>query len=268
MYADDTSMAVTAADPAELELKVDSVVQKFSDWCEQNKIILNLQKTVMINFHVRRPLPDGITNRQLCTSVNFLGVVMDQHLRFDIHVQAVCDKLNKSYFALLKLKECLSEESLLESYYALCYSHLAYCNLVWGLSPEWRRVFVAQKRILRLLFNVDQRTTCRHIFKEKSLLTFPSIYILSAVIFIKTNIEQYASLVKVYPLRNSDLPLLLHKTALFEKSPQYNFVKLYNKLPDKVKNISKLGRFKGAVRDLLVRGAYYNQQDYLLDNLE
>ena len=47
MYADDTSMAVSANDPMYLTQKVKLVVERFTNWCEKNRIILNIKKQLI-----------------------------------------------------------------------------------------------------------------------------------------------------------------------------------------------------------------------------
>ena len=131
---------------------------------------------------------------------------------------------------------------------------------------EWRRVFIAQKRIVRLLFGLNNRETCRDYFRLKSLLTFPSIYILKAVTYVKLHIDEFSDTPSPYNTRNNFLPELQHRSALFERGPWYSFVRLYNKLPKEVKLAGSVKQFKCAVKELLLDKAYYSQQEYLADN--
>ena len=229
---------------------------------------MNIKKTTYINFHPRRPLNfTALNNVPFSPVVRFLGVMVDQNLNFQNQVENVCGKLNKAYFALLKLKSCLVESSLMQAYYALCYSHLSYCILVWGGAVEWRRVFIAQKRIVRLLFGLGGRETCRDSFRLKSLLTFPSIFILKAVTYVKQHIQEFGDTSSPYNTRNNYLPNLQHRSALFERGPCYSFVRLYNKLPNDLRLAGGIKQFKCGVKKLLLGKAYYSQQEYLADNL-
>lgn len=71
MYADDISVTVVADDQTALIDKVNTVVDKITSWCERNKLILNEEKTVYLNFNLRKPLLS--TPFSLSTNVNFLG---------------------------------------------------------------------------------------------------------------------------------------------------------------------------------------------------
>lgn len=50
MFADDTSMVASAKNVEEFKEKVDTVINKFSNWRNANNLIVNEQKTVYINF--------------------------------------------------------------------------------------------------------------------------------------------------------------------------------------------------------------------------
>ena len=62
MYADDTTITVTATSPEQLHERVLTVVNEMTTWCDRNRLILNENKTVFINFNFRRVavLPDII----------------------------------------------------------------------------------------------------------------------------------------------------------------------------------------------------------------
>ena len=174
MYVDDTTVTVTAKNPEELYTKVQTAMAEMSIWCDRNKLILNENKTVFINFNLRRPviLP-GIT---LSDCPKFLGTLVDSILSWEKHTNYVCSKLNQAYFALLQLKDNLNEVELVNVYYALAYSHLSLNIFTWGRFSYVSRVIILQKRVVRLLFNLDSRENCKTTFINKKLLTVPNIY--------------------------------------------------------------------------------------------
>ena len=263
MYADDTSMAIAAHDPVLLCRRVSNVVGRFEEWCKQNKIMLNLNKTVYLNFHQRRmllPPPDLV----LSSEAKFLGLHLDDTLNFSCHVRGLSNRLNSSFYALMKLKGCLDFDGLLQAYYSLFYSHMEYCILLWGRSVDWGRVFIAQKRAVRLMFNLAWHGTCRGTFREHNLLTLPSIYILKAVVYVKSNIHSFPVISHPYNTRGiNSLRANTHNTALFEKSPQYDFVRLYNKLPNAIKEIKNIQSFKSKVKNMLITQEFYSYREYL-----
>lgn len=174
-YADDTSIALSAANSADLQDKVNRCVREFQLWCEKNKLILNVNKTVFMQFCLRNDSEIVLLNSSQYTK--FLGLYIDYNLSWNQHIDYVVNKLNAAYYAVLKLKAHASVPVLLELYYALAYSHLRYNIIVWGQSVSCQRAFVAQKRIVRLIFNLDYLATCRNTFIENRIMTFVCIYI-------------------------------------------------------------------------------------------
>lgn len=74
-------------------------------------------------------------------------------------------------------------------YYAQVYSLINQNIVVWGQSPDLNRIFIIQKRILRLMFNIGNRDSCREIFKLHKILTVSSIYLYKLLSLTFRNLE-------------------------------------------------------------------------------
>lgn len=122
VYADDTTITVAADSPHELEFKANSVMLELAVWCDKNRLVLNIEKTVAVNFNIRRPLCLNSYGFSFASDVKFLGTHLELTLQFDKHIDFVCKQLNGCYYAILKLRGCLDEARLLDMYYALVYS--------------------------------------------------------------------------------------------------------------------------------------------------
>jgi hypothetical protein len=55
---------------------------------------------------------------------------------------------------------------------------MTYGIIFWGNSTEARKVFLLQKRALRIIVGIKCRDSCRHVFKDLKILTLASQYIL------------------------------------------------------------------------------------------
>ena len=53
MYADDTSIVVSARSPEDLILNVEKAASQFKCWCSKNRLIVNVDKTRCLNFHLK-----------------------------------------------------------------------------------------------------------------------------------------------------------------------------------------------------------------------
>lgn len=264
LYADDTSVAVSADSLENLGSAVGRAVTEMSNWCAKNRLLLNHAKTVFVNFAYRNPV-SLIDDKLFSTSVKFLGTFVDYRLTFEEQVSEVCKKINKNYFAIRQLKNSLTTEYLLNIYYALINSVLCYNVLIWGRAQNYERVLIAQKRVLRLIFDVPYRESCRPIFIGRDILTFPSIYIYKAVQYVHTKIISFKLPENGYNTRKNQLYIRRHKTTLFEKSPECSFTKLYNALPASLRGITEIKKFKSNVKQYLLSKCFYSYNEFFND---
>ena len=186
MYADDTTISVTATNPEKLLNRIKTVLDEMSSWCDGNKLMLIENKTVFLNFNLRRSITiPGIT---LSECFKILGTLVNSNLSWEQHVYYLCTKLNQAYFALHQLRDTLKEIGLTNVYYALAYSHMSLNICIWGQSSYVKRVFVLQERILQLIFNLNYTEIYESTFINKKILTVSCIYIYKCLIYAKNNI--------------------------------------------------------------------------------
>lgn len=275
LFADDFSLAVTADTLEELQGLCDLLVHCFVEWCYVNAIMINVNKTECVYFSISNNdstlvirHSDSIIASKNCTK--FLGIYIDRHLKWNSHVDEVCKKLYSSYYALSRVRYLLPLCSLMNVYYSLVFSHLSYNIMVWGNSTETDRVFIIQKRILRMIFNVSPRSSCRPVFLENRILTLASIFILRCLVFAKENEESFVKLSSFHSHNTRNKKILSipkHKTSKFEMSPKYQCIKLFNHLPSNIKSLN-LFKFKKVVKSLLLKKCFYSVNEYYNDSLE
>lgn len=154
LFADDASIALASDTSEGLLGAVNQTITEMSNWCEMNRLILNNDKTSVVYFHKKRILP---IDDLFVPSTKVLGIFMDDDLTFESQIQYLAKKLNSAYYAILQLKSTLDIRSLINVYYAMVYSIISYNIIIWGQAVNWHRIFIAQKRIIRLIFNIKHR---------------------------------------------------------------------------------------------------------------
>ena len=110
------------------------------------------------------------------------------------------------------------------------------------------------------------RDSCRPIFIQKKILTFPSVYIYRNLLHARDNIGKFLknSFHHKYDTRNADsYSTVGHDLAKFERSPDYACVRLFNKY---VQELS-FKEFKTSVKNLLLTKGYYSVGEYMTDAL-
>jgi hypothetical protein len=70
-------------------------------------------------------------------------------------------------------------------YYAYFQSRLKYGIIFWGSVKDSLKIFIIQKKVMRLIAGVNKRVSCKGIFSEYEILTLPSLYIMEVLCFTK-----------------------------------------------------------------------------------
>ena len=89
--------------------------------------------------------------------VKFLGVIIDNKLNWEPHVDHLTKKLNSSIVLIKRIMKFIPKSEYMKIYDALFKSHLSYCISSWGAIPnsKLQSVFAIQKRCIRLLFGTE-----------------------------------------------------------------------------------------------------------------
>ena len=114
-------------------------INSFVDFCEQNFLELNVTKTkeMLIDFRSKSIVPDPIiikkTKIERVDTYKYLGLVIDNRLKFDAHVDSVVKKLNSRIYCLHKLDSFGVRNEILKTFYeSIILSSWSYCILGWG----------------------------------------------------------------------------------------------------------------------------------------
>ena len=114
------------------------VLSDFVEWCETAFLNINVNKTkeMYINF-VRSPvsLPPALINSQAVDQVEnykYLGMVIDNKLRFESQVDAVCKKAHQLMYFYRKLRNFNLDTTFMKMFYS-CFieSILTFSFICW-----------------------------------------------------------------------------------------------------------------------------------------
>lgn len=273
LFADDTTIAVSASNHYELQDRLNEISIQFTSWCNKNRLLVNAKKTLAMNFfNKRKTLSTTVSINGILVdfvdNTKFLGVHIDSNMRWQTHIDIVSKKINSGYYAILQLKSSLDNMQLINVYYALIYSAFSYNVILWGNATGAERILILQKRVMRLIFDLEIRKSCRQVFKNNNILTFPCVFILKSITYIKMNIHsmrQNRSFHNYSTRGGNLLRTEAHNTSLYEHSPMYTGTLLYNKLPETIRGIENTDKFKRTLKTYLISKCYYSVKDYLDD---
>lgn len=110
------------------------------------------------------------------------------------------------------------------------------------------------------------RVSCRPFFLNNKILTVACLYILEMLLFVRDfpNMFQTNDNVHSINTRSSNkLHLTHHRLKLMDNDPINMGVKLYNKLPDNLKNINSRTLFKHQIKSFLTDHCFYSVTEFL-----
>ena len=268
LFADDTSALITSDTVSRLSTVANSCVQSMSIWCQSNDLILNSSKT---NFLLFKPIGTNIDYSILVKSENgsikqqqevkFLGLWMDSHLSWEVHVNHISKTLAGKNYLIKQLRSSVSTSTLKTFYFGTVQSILSYGLVCWGNCSSISKIFVLQKRIIRSMFNIPFLSSCRPIFKNNRILTLHCLYIYQCLCFVKKNINQFVKCKDVNNYRTrqaNDIYVPPYRLSQVGNGPLIIARKIYNHLPNKFQALTSFRQFKVLVKN------FPNRTEFLL----
>ena len=181
-YVDDISIVshirkdFVAEDITIVNTEIDHIVR----WSENNKLQLNSLKTVGFiyqrgNFRDSHNVQAMIRGVNFQKSVRFLGVFLDDNLRWNTHTSFIEKKCAQRLYILRRLRSLTSDKEFAQIYIALIRSLIEYASPAFiGLSSKnSERLNVIQRRCLKLRRSVilpdltERRITLAQNFIDK-----------------------------------------------------------------------------------------------------
>ena len=220
---------------------------------------------------VHKVKPKVIINKkniQYITETKFLGLHITESLQWNTHIKALASKLSKVAFMIKSLREILSTYMVRNLYFAKFQSLLRFGLLLWGgVGGETnRKIFILQKRAIRSMAGVNARTSCRQLFKKMNILTLSSLYILEVTCFIRKHcqsLELNSNVHSYNTRRKTDIHIKSCRTNVYRTSVINMGTKIYNKLPDYIKEIDSYKSFRIKLKSFLLQHTFYSVEEFL-----
>ena len=86
----------------------------------------------------------------------FLGVIIDENLKWDVHTKYLNSKLKCEIGKLNRIKKCIPKIAYKELYHTLFESHLSYGISAWGgiSFKKLEPLFITQKKVLKTMKHI------------------------------------------------------------------------------------------------------------------
>ena len=168
-------------------------------------------------------------------------------------------------YNIRKIRQVADETTAKIVFHALLQSNVQYGILIWGNSAHADKAFKMQKKAVRAIASVSQRTPCRPLYKRYEILTLPSLFILECIKSIlgrRTDLRTNAD-IHTHCTKNREKlhTPAVHLTIARSESRYWGF-HFYNKLPRHVQEMSPDNLIK-TLKKSLIEGAFYTIEEFM-----
>ena len=269
LYADDINVLISADSMEGLVAKASAAYESVTKWLSLNRLIINSAKTKCLMFSGGDDIAQiqlGRVSVRIDTSCRLLGLEVDDSLSWSNHIAGLATKLSRSCYALHQLKRSCGLEVVKTFYFSNFYSQMRFGVIHWGMNSNSSRIFILQKRAIRIMFSIPRGESCRAIFKDHGLMTFYDVYILEILCFVYRFKERFDNSTEHgYHTRHSHRLLpIRHRYSAYQRSLNYMGCKLFNALPNKCRSVGTFLRFRNNVKHLLLSISCYSIDEFLI----
>lgn len=271
LFADDTNLLIKTTSKQDMLNITPNILNTICQWFTDNKLLLNYEKSVNITF----TSPKTNDNNNFTTingsieaveSTKFLGVCIDNKLTWSPHINYLIGKLTGIVFALSVIRKRVDLETSKIVYFSYFESLLSYGIEFWGNCKDNFIIFKIQKRAIRAMCKLNRYDSCRNYFTSLRIFTLANLFIFKTM---QSIFNKRAKLLKScdvhyhYTRQNSNLRLPHATKTTTQNSLLYTGIKLYNLLPDNIKDTNNINSFKSRLRKWLHENTFYNIQEYI-----
>ena len=146
-------------------------------------------------------------------------------------------------------------------------------TVLWGSTSFLQRVFVAQKKVVRIIAGMRPSEHCRPTFVEMRVMTVPSMFIYKSLMYIKENLQRFTRQVDIHAYQtrqDNNLRIPFHRLTTTQRSVVYQGIKFYNKIGNAIKT-QTTSKFGNTLKHYLLNKAFYSVDEFLnatdLENL-
>lgn len=268
-YADDTVIVLKNDSWIALKNDTNEVMSRLKNWLDTFKLSLNVEKTNYVAFSIteaNRPHFDRIFIDSLegvikeVSHVKYLGVLIDNHLRWEQHILRLSNNIRKFIRKFYILRDILGRNLLLQVYKAFIESLIRYGIIVWGGSYKttMNRLNVTQNYILKIIYRKSKLYPTVDLYSG-DVLDVRSIYILDTCLFVRKHNKLKTYVEHSYDTRakmNKQLQIPNSSKNVNQRFLNYLAPKIFNLIPTEIRDLPSLNKFKMAVKAYIFQNMY------------
>ena len=258
LYANDTVLYwsdITAADAGQ---HLQQSLNKFSAWCQVNKLTVNTKKKQYMVFASRSRVKKAnnvqifMNGKQIqkVPSFKYLGIMLDLTLTYNVHISSTIRLILHKMALLAKLKKYLTKDTALTIYKTMLLPYFDYADVVFhkAKQTDLDKLQRLQNRCLRICLGHNRLYGTKRAHKEASAAFLKDRRRAHILNFMYLR-QARTDLLNVREIRTRahDAPLFTVKVPrceAFKRSVGYFGALEWNELPPDTRNVNPFLVFK------------------------
>lgn len=264
MFADDTVLKIKGKDIDSTIRQINRDLEKVLNWLNVNKLKLNVDKTKWMIFGYKKNdiqekflQIDNIKIERVNT-IEYLGITISENLKMEEQVNKIVSKTAKKVNALYRISKKLNLDARKTVYNTIIRPHFDYCSTLYlNTSREQMNSMQAiQNRAMRIVLKCEYLTPREQMLNTLNWLTIEQNIRLNTLImiykikhkqvpkYITDEIKTRRDIHNMNVRNQSDFTLPKYKTINARNSIFYEGLKMFNELPQEIKDAQTIQIFK------------------------
>jgi hypothetical protein len=168
-------------------------------------------------------------------------------------------------YVLRTIKHILPHDTLLVIYFGYTHSIIRYGIIFWGSSSYAKKLFILQKKIVRIITNTRPWDSCRKVFKNVEIMTY-SQCIYSLILYTVNNKHLFNTNNEIHNYKtrcNNYLHLPIANSSKFNKGAYISGVKVFTHFLQYIKALANDKKcFKVTLKRFLYHHSFYSMDEY------
>lgn len=277
IYADDTTMYVSAENNEQVSRLLQQELMLVSEWVMGNRLKLNVSKTKCMVLGSKHALR---TDQKLCLHLQgaaveqvkeakLLGVTIDETLSWSTHINNIVAKMSKCISTIRRSAYLLSDTTTKLVTQSLVLSNLDYCPTIWSSASkqELAKLQLTQNRAARLVLHCSVRSSVDGMHARLSWMKVEDRLACSLVLYLKnihSSQRPFSLFSQLTPINDRHsyntrqalsccFTLPLPRTNALKKTVMYRAIVYWNMLPQHLTVAGNKSGFKKKLREAVIK---------------
>lgn len=269
LFADDCTLSFIGSNINELIEMCNLELQTFKLWSDSNRLTLNLSKTKCLFVSNIDDLPENsiLLSNDFIEQIDngkFLGVIIDDKMKFDCHIKYISSKISKSIGIMYSIRDMVPSKCLRIIYFSLLQSYFQYCLPIFGAcyATHLDSLKILQKRAIRIVNNASYYAHTEPLFSKSKILKIDDLYLHSVACFAYKNQHILENYRRSHSHNTRSRHLLLPPLQRLRSTSQsvyFNMIDLWDKIPLNIRQCNTYQSFKHTYKNHLL--SLYNDSE-------